>query len=52
VAVLVVLFREWRVEPHKKEKETIEQASESIWETSWVVGHQGYMLHEMMGLGR
>ena len=48
VAILAVLFREWRVEPVPEHGETLEQAKDRAWKASLVVDHQGHMLHEMV----
>jgi hypothetical protein len=48
VAVLVTLFKDWRVEPVLEKGETLEQAQDRIWKASLVVDHEGHMLHEMV----
>ncbi|KAF2200169.1 cytochrome P450 monooxygenase-like protein [Delitschia confertaspora ATCC 74209] len=48
VAVLAVLFRDWRVEVVPEEVETKDQANERAWNTSLIVDHEGHMLHEMV----
>jgi cytochrome P450 len=48
VAVLAVLFRNWRVSPVPEGNETISQARVRAWRSSLVVDHQGHMLHEIV----
>lgn len=47
VAVLAVLFRDWRVEIVPEGQETPEQAQARVWASSLKVDHEGHMLHEM-----
>jgi cytochrome P450 len=48
VAVLAVLFRDWRVEVVPEQGETLEQAQRRAWASSLEIDHQGHMLHEMV----